>query len=81
MKATVNVEFEDLGEAARFLAGYTSKLYENPETAEATRREFPLFSYDTRLSAHIAEAAALKLYESLCTEEGREERRRRVMGK
>jgi hypothetical protein len=78
MKATVKVEFEDLGEAARYLAGYTSKLYENPETCAAYNREFPLRSYDGRLGSHIAEAAALKLYERFCTDAGREAARRAV---
>jgi hypothetical protein len=80
MRATVRVDFEDLGEAARYLAGYTSKLYENPETAAAYSREFPLVSYDTRLSSHIAEAAALQLYERFCTEAGRAAARRAVCG-
>lgn len=78
MKARVEVTFQDFGEAARYLAGYTSELYRQPLTAEAYRVEFPLTSYDSSLGSHIAEAAALTLYERFCTDRGRKAARDEV---
>jgi hypothetical protein len=80
MKAKVQIEFVDYGEAARYLAGYTSPLADHPHLATAHRGEFPLSSYDTRLSAHIAEAAALMLYERFCTDAGRKAGTQAVCG-
>src|SRR5262245_22065197 len=79
MRVKVEVSFADLGEAARYLAGYCSKLYEQPVTRAAYNQEFPMGSFDSRLSGHVAEAAALELYERFCTDRGREAARKAVV--
>ena len=82
MKIRADVTFEDAGEAARWLAGYCSPVYDHPGLAQDHQQEFPLAE---RLSCpinsqEIARQATLVLYERFCTDEGREAARLTVCG-